>query len=182
MKRIELRSPMGWQLFDFWALVIVAVLGLFLIMFRMIDWPGADDCCNGSAVTLVGSTNMDNNAWMHQDTNWLGCDAALSATYLGFESGSEVLSHKGKIILVKLASCLTQSSYIIIGHSDNVGSQEANLLLSSKRAKSVKNYLIGQGIESQNLTVKGVGEVDPVADNNTEIGRQRNRRIEFVIR
>lgn len=197
MKRIDLRSSMGWQLFDFWAFVIVAILAIVLILFKLVNWPGADQCCNTNAVSdkvvvekiaveMVDpalnnqASSPQTNAWMHQDTSWPGCEASLSATYLGFDSASVILSHKGKTILNKLQSCLEKSSYTIIGHTDNVGTKNSNLLLSTKRAKSVRDYLVEQGIDANILSVKGVGELDPIADNATEIGRQRNRRIEFI--
>lgn len=67
------------------------------------------------------------------------------------------------------------------GHTDNVGSEAYNLQLSDRRAQSVYNYLIDNGIDSRRLTPKGYGSTRPLADNTTESGRQRNRRIEFKL-
>lgn len=67
------------------------------------------------------------------------------------------------------------------GHTDNVGSDEANLKLSHDRAKSVRDYMVKAGIASERLQAKGYGETQPVADNETEDGRKANRRTEFVI-
>ena len=67
------------------------------------------------------------------------------------------------------------------GHTDNVGSDEANLKLSHYRAKSVRDYMVKAGIASERLQAKGYGEMQPVADNETEDGRKANRRTEFVI-
>lgn len=69
----------------------------------------------------------------------------------------------------------------IQGHTDNVGSQESNLKLSEKRAETVRDFLINNGIKKERLSVKGFGESKPVADNNTSEGRSVNRRIEFKI-
>ncbi|MHC1707181.1 MAG: OmpA family protein [Bacteroidales bacterium] len=69
----------------------------------------------------------------------------------------------------------------ISGHTDNIGSEADNLNLSSERAKSVLEYLTGNGIPESALTSKGFGEQKPVADNLTEEGRQLNRRVEFAI-
>lgn len=69
----------------------------------------------------------------------------------------------------------------IQGHTDNVGSGEYNLELSQRRAKTVFNFLIQKGISPPRLTYKGFGESKPVADNNTEEGRQKNRRTIFII-
>ncbi len=67
------------------------------------------------------------------------------------------------------------------GHTDSVGSDENNLLLSQNRANSVLDYLIQKGISAQRLTSKGYGETKPIADNQTDEGRQRNRRVEVKI-
>lgn len=67
------------------------------------------------------------------------------------------------------------------GHTDSVGSDENNLLLSQNRAKSVLDYLIQKGISAQRLTAKGYGETKPLADNQTNEGRQLNRRVEVKI-
>jgi len=69
----------------------------------------------------------------------------------------------------------------IAGHTDNVGSKEANLGLSRRRAARVRQYLVGQGIEAGRIEAKGYGEDHPVAGNNTEEGRQKNRRTEVRI-
>jgi OOP family OmpA-OmpF porin len=71
---------------------------------------------------------------------------------------------------------------VIEGHTDNVGTPEHNMDLSTRRAGSVVNYLVDHfGIERSRLTAKGFGESRPVADNTTDAGRQKNRRIEAVI-
>ncbi|HRF39597.1 MAG TPA: OmpA family protein, partial [Saprospiraceae bacterium] len=68
----------------------------------------------------------------------------------------------------------------INGHTDNVGSDAANQRLSELRAKAVCDYLILGGIAPERLRYKGFGETMPVAPNDTEEGRRRNRRTEFV--
>jgi outer membrane protein OmpA-like peptidoglycan-associated protein len=69
----------------------------------------------------------------------------------------------------------------IHGHTDNVGDEKDNLILSEKRAATVMRYLILEGISPARLQYKGFGESQPVADNTTEEGRAKNRRTEFVI-
>ena len=69
----------------------------------------------------------------------------------------------------------------IQGYTDNSGSENYNQKLSEKRAQTVKDYLVSKGIDSKRLIVKGFGEKDPIADNNTPEGRALNRRIEFKI-
>ncbi len=66
----------------------------------------------------------------------------------------------------------------IIGHTDNIGSEEYNLALSRRRAQSVGNYLVEQlGVDPQRLNVRGAGSLNPVADNDTPEGRRQNRNV-----
>jgi outer membrane protein OmpA-like peptidoglycan-associated protein len=69
----------------------------------------------------------------------------------------------------------------IRGHTDDVGDDHSNQVLSEARAKSVYDYLVGRGIESSRLTYKGFGETQPIADNSTPEGRKQNRRTEFRV-
>jgi OOP family OmpA-OmpF porin len=69
----------------------------------------------------------------------------------------------------------------LAGYTDNVGTAEANLKLSAMRAKAVYDYLIQHGIKPAGITYKGYGAASPVADNNSEEGRQKNRRLEIKI-
>jgi len=69
----------------------------------------------------------------------------------------------------------------IAGHTDNVGNKTVNQLLSEQRAMSVKNYLSKKGIDSKRIIAKGYGDTVAVADNDTEEGRQQNRRTEVRI-
>jgi outer membrane protein OmpA-like peptidoglycan-associated protein len=70
---------------------------------------------------------------------------------------------------------------IIEGHTDNVGSAGYNQGLSQRRAESVRTYLVQQGVGGQRLTASGLGQSRPVASNDSESGRQRNRRVEIII-
>jgi outer membrane protein OmpA-like peptidoglycan-associated protein len=66
-------------------------------------------------------------------------------------------------------------------HTDSRGSDEYNITLSDNRARSVMNYLLSKGIATSRITSKGYGETKPVATNDTDEGRQLNRRVEFII-
>lgn len=70
---------------------------------------------------------------------------------------------------------------IISGHTDNVGSDEANRTLSQKRAQAVKDWLVGRGIPGGRMKVIGKGEAEPMSTNDTEEGRADNRRMEFFV-
>lgn len=67
------------------------------------------------------------------------------------------------------------------GHTDNVGDNAYNQKLSEERANAVRKFLIERGVRENQVTAKGYGETKPVADNNTEEGKQQNRRVEFTI-
>jgi len=69
----------------------------------------------------------------------------------------------------------------INGHTDNVGGDEYNMQLSKDRAQSVADYLEKHGTDAKRIHVQGFGKTMPVADNDTEEGRKKNRRVEFVI-
>jgi outer membrane protein OmpA-like peptidoglycan-associated protein len=69
----------------------------------------------------------------------------------------------------------------IEGFTDSMGSEDANQMLSERRAESVKSYLVGRGVQSARLSSTGRGENAPVADNESVAGRQQNRRVEVVI-
>ncbi|MBR2167702.1 MAG: OmpA family protein [Paludibacteraceae bacterium] len=83
-----------------------------------------------------------------------------------------------------LANFLLENASVkihVVGHTDAVGTDEANQILSEGRANSVRNDLIKRGVAAERITAEGKGEKEPVADNDTEEGRQLNRRVEFTI-
>ena len=101
-----------------------------------------------------------------------------------FETNSYALKPESRVELDKLVSLLAanpQRKVEIGGHTDNVGSDEANLQLSDNRAKSVVEYLVSKGIDAGRLTYKGYGETQPIADNESDEGRAKNRRTEFRV-
>lgn len=67
------------------------------------------------------------------------------------------------------------------GHTDSIGSDEYNLKLSERRAGAVRDYLVSNSINPNNIIAKGLGKADPVASNETAAGRQQNRRVEMVV-
>ena len=86
-------------------------------------------------------------------------------------------------VLKNLAIVLKEmdvKNFEIDGHTDSDGSDEYNQVLSEKRANSVKNFLVSQGVTAE-ITTKGYGESKPVASNDTAEGRQKNRRVEIII-
>jgi outer membrane protein OmpA-like peptidoglycan-associated protein len=83
--------------------------------------------------------------------------------------------------VIKLLNENLQMEIEISGHTDNVGSDEINNKLSQDRSMSVKAYILSKGIASERIISKGYGKTKPVADNVSEEGRQKNRRVEFTI-
>jgi outer membrane protein OmpA-like peptidoglycan-associated protein/tetratricopeptide (TPR) repeat protein len=101
-----------------------------------------------------------------------------------FETGKFDLKNESKTELDKLVGLLNDNPNLKIeleGHTDNVGQEKDNLLLSTNRAKAVVGYLLGRSINVQRLTYKGFGSTKPVADNTTEQGKALNRRTELSI-
>lgn len=101
-----------------------------------------------------------------------------------FKFDEDVLTKEAEMILNNVALVMNkypEEKFEILGHTDSWGSDLYNLNLSERRAKSVKNYLISKGVDGTRLFTAGCGERMPIADNNTEIGRAINRRIEFSI-
>jgi outer membrane protein OmpA-like peptidoglycan-associated protein len=103
---------------------------------------------------------------------------------LEFETGKDIIKEESKPSLDDLATVLLKKStwkLEISGHTDNVGDDNANMVLSKKRAESLKNYLVSKGVEATRLNALYFGETKPIADNNTPEGRKKNRRVEMKI-
>jgi outer membrane protein OmpA-like peptidoglycan-associated protein len=75
-----------------------------------------------------------------------------------------------------------QNSIEIVGHTDSTGSHSHNMDLSQRRAQSVADYLLAQGVDSSRLSTRGMGPDQPVASNDTADGRAQNRRVEVTLR
>lgn len=101
-----------------------------------------------------------------------------------FETGKADLKPESNFELEKLTTFLLENPKVnieISGHTDNVGGEQANMKLSEDRAKAVVAYLLGKLIPENRIIAKGYGETKFVATNDTDEGRQLNRRVEFVI-
>jgi outer membrane protein OmpA-like peptidoglycan-associated protein len=109
--------------------------------------------------------------------------AALNALVINFAVGSDTVPDDAAEPLKAAASVIAAlppgTRVLITGHTDSMGDAAANLVLSRRRAQAVRAALIGHGAPAAALSVHGIGDGRPVADNGSEAGRFRNRRIEF---
>lgn len=112
----------------------------------------------------------------------VGMHYRLHNIYFAFNS-ADILSSSQKVLdeFIVFLNDHPTMTISIEGHTDNVGSDEFNLILSENRAKAVYNYLVNNGIDANRLQYKGFGKTNPIATNETEEGRAMNRRTEFVI-
>jgi outer membrane protein OmpA-like peptidoglycan-associated protein len=106
------------------------------------------------------------------------------ASGLLFDFDSSVIRGNARSNLDALATSLERydgSNLMIVGHTDNVGSDTYNQDLSERRADAATRYLVSQGVDRGRIGTLGVGENEPVASNDSEAGRSRNRRVEVAI-
>jgi OOP family OmpA-OmpF porin len=102
---------------------------------------------------------------------------------INFETGKATIKPESQTIVDQIAEMLKSDATLkvsIEGHTDNVGTPAANKALSENRAKAVMNAIIAKGIDKSRLSAKGWGQEKPVADNASEEGKAKNRRVEIV--
>jgi len=112
-------------------------------------------------------------------------DKVLNLKHVFFETGSATLQGKSKYELDNLAGLLAKygSQRIEVGgHTDSVGDDGNNMRLSQSRAQAVVDYLLGKGVNAANMNSRGYGETKPVDSNDTDEGRQNNRRTEITLK
>jgi outer membrane protein OmpA-like peptidoglycan-associated protein len=101
-----------------------------------------------------------------------------------FDTGKKDLKEANKTDLQKFAETLKQypeTEVLIVGHTDNVGTEASNQTLSEQRSGAVSSYLGNLGVNSSRLRVQGYGETQPTTSNDTESNRSQNRRVEIAI-
>ena len=101
-----------------------------------------------------------------------------------FDFGKATLRPEAREKLAKLSGIVLAYPGLRLaleGHTDSIGSDEFNQTLSEKRAANVRDYLVAQGISGNALSAVGLGKSDPIAPNDTNAGRQQNRRVEMVV-
>lgn len=113
-----------------------------------------------------------------------GIKITLNENTVNFGFDSANLTSIAKTNLDKLAQVLKNNpdtNINVYGHTDSRGADDYNLRLSERRANAVVSYLSSLGIASNRMIAKGIGEAEPIASNDTDAGRAKNRRVEFAI-
>lgn len=149
----------------------------------MMTWASPGSVCAGAAVPVVEAPVP---APAPPPKRVQVTDKKIEITeVVQFETNKAVLLPQSEELLKEVAEALKEYPAIeqveVEGHTDSQGNDKSNLKLSEARAKAVRDFLIGQGIDGGRLVPKGYGETKPVADNETEEGRFKNRRVEFEI-
>ena len=123
----------------------------------------------GTSVERVG----DDTLLVHFDSDVL------------FDVDSATLDSGGRTTLEDVAGVVNEykkTAVVIQGHTDSTGSEEHNQALSDRRAAAVRAYLSSRGVDPDRMAAIGMGEGYPVASNDTESGRQRNRRVDVLLK
>jgi OmpA-OmpF porin, OOP family len=117
---------------------------------------------------LTAVTSFDNSTLFNLAVNFASGSAEIPTDAIAtLESAAQILKEDGRTLR-------------IVGHTDATGQADANRVLSTSRAEAVYNFLISKGVNPQTLSFYGLGQDQPIADNDTETGRAKNRRIEFA--
>ncbi|SEH85424.1 OmpA family protein [Epilithonimonas hominis] len=113
-----------------------------------------------------------------------GIKVTLNENTVNFDFNSANLTTLAKSNLDKLVTVLKNNpdtNINIYGHTDSIGTDAVNLRISSQRAAAVKNYFVANGISASRMFTEGLGKSSPIASNDTDAGRAKNRRVEFAI-
>jgi outer membrane protein OmpA-like peptidoglycan-associated protein len=135
---------------------------------------------NLELISITQYTELEKNLYLVP----IEVGEAIQLNNVFFEQGKPILKPESYPELDRLVTLMKENPSIKIelgGHTDNVGNQNALMKLSEDRVLSVKSYLEKNGIAKDRVTGKGYGSTQPIASNDTEANRQRNRRVEFRI-
>ena len=135
------------------------------------------------AASLTSSYNVK-DALTVMTSEQTDLNDTLAGRIIEFDSGSANIRASSQSLLDAISQRIVglgNKHVEVIGHTDNQGNPNNNLILSRARAEAVKVYLVQKGIAAERIVTNGLGDAQPVADNETPEGRTRNRRIEFRI-
>jgi len=139
---------------------------------------------NDYYLTLVVKQAMKQDVTANDMFEALNRDGHI-ALYINFDTGKSTVKSESRPIIDQIVQMLKSNPGLNIsveGHTDSVGSPKSNETLSDDRAKSVVKEIVSQGIDASRLSAVGHGQDKPIADNKTEEGRAKNRRVELVKR
>ncbi len=133
-----------------------------------------------AAAIAAAKKRHDDSLALAQATQVKGVEQFQSQITFDFNSSTiKKESYSALDEAVKILKTHNDVHFVIEGHTDNVGTDEYNLNLSRTRAKAVMNYFVAKGIPVARISSQGYGESKPVATNDTEEGRAKNRRVEI---
>ena len=148
----------------------------------------------GAAIGNIWSTRMENQKrTMEQATQGTGVQVSQTTdnrlkieipSDISFDTNRADIKNNFRPVLDRFAASLTDNAatnVTIIGHTDNTGSAAINAPLSLDRAVHTRDYLVSRGAQVSRFTVEGRSDRDPIASNNDENGRARNRRVEIYV-
>lgn len=133
-------------------------------------------------ITVVVKEAMKQDVTASDMFNALNRDGHI-ALYITFDTGKSTIKPESRVIIEQIVQMLKANPQVKIsveGHTDNVGNPKSNKMLSDDRAKAVVKAIVAQGIDAKRLSSAGHGQDKPIADNKTEEGRAKNRRVELV--
>lgn len=142
---------------------------------------GSESQCDGYWMYIVKIEGMKQEIEANAMFDKINAGEAL-ALYINFETGKSAIKSDSQNIVDELYKMLNGNPGLKItveGHTDNVGNAASNKTLSEKRAESVKAALVSKGISADRIRTAGYGQERPVADNATEDGKAKNRRVEI---
>lgn len=144
----------------------------------------------GTAGAIIGG-NMDKKAKeLEEEMEDVTVQRVEEGIAVSFDSGilfdfdSATLRREGYDNLRKLAEIMKKddnTELLIVGHTDSRGDEDYNVSLSERRAQSASTFMVSQGLTSSRIQIAGRGEYEPLSENETDAGRQKNRRIEVAI-
>jgi outer membrane protein OmpA-like peptidoglycan-associated protein len=144
----------------------------------------------GTAGALIGNEMDKRAAEMREDMQGATIERVGEGIKITFNSGllfdidkSDLrsLSESNLVSLSKILNKYDDTNVLIEGDTDNTGSDEYNLKLSERRAQAVASFIMGQNVAGSRISTVGLGESNPIASNESDFGRQQNRRVEVAI-
>lgn len=142
---------------------------------------GSDEASDGYNMSVIKVEEMKQEISANEMFEKVNSGNAL-ALYINFDTGKSTIKSESQNIVDELFKMLNSNPALKItieGHTDNVGNAASNKTLSEQRAASVKTALINKGISADRIKTAGYGQEKPIADNSTEDGRSKNRRVEI---